>query len=283
MAFGVLTKMYELIEEFKPTKVIMAFDYSGRLLRQEVSEEYKESRRKKYAEATEEEKEIRADFKKQVVRLQREILPAAGFNNILSLRGYEADDIIAHYAQELPEGWDAVIISGDADLYQCLSYDVRFLSPYQKKGVYSYSDFVKEWGISPHDWVRVKALAGCKSDDVIGVKGIGEKTAVKWLKNDLKKTSKKFKDIEENLDVLTENLKLVKLPFPGIEEVLPKLRKDDISQERREAVYTSLGISTEMLEAVPGARSPRPGRAGVSNPSKALQRKRRQEKGGFQI
>jgi 5'-3' exonuclease len=83
----------------------------------------------------------------------------------------------------------------------------------------TFNSFVKEWGIYPEDWAYVKAIAGCSSDNVQGVYGVGDPTAAKYLSKKMKVTSKKYQDIERALidGLLSINLPLVRLPFEGIE------------------------------------------------------------------
>jgi 5'-3' exonuclease len=85
----------------------------------------------------------------------------------------------------------------------------------------------------------VKSIAGCDTDDVKGVKGIGEKTAAKFLLGKLTK-GKKLDAINANLDLFKINSPLVKLPFPGTPS--HELQNDECTEAKRREVYASLGI-----------------------------------------
>ena len=125
--------------------------------------------------------------------------------------GYEADDIFAAYTTQLPECC-YVIISNDEDLYQLLNRNVCICKlKKDKKIIYNCSEFEDEYGISPKDWACVKAIAGCKSDTIPGVNGIGEKRAIKFMqgKLDEKITNKILKDAKKVLFYYT----LTKLPY----------------------------------------------------------------------
>ena len=77
-------------------------------------------------------------------------------------------------------------------------------------------DFRKEFKIDPGDWVEVKKVAGCPTDGVPGVSGVGIKRAIKYIKGEL--TGKKYQNIIYNKKLIKRNEKLVKLPFEGTKE-----------------------------------------------------------------
>lgn len=233
VAFGVLREIEALTELYNPEVVVWAFDRRGPGLRKEIDPGYKN---RTY---TEDELAQRVLIYEQIDRLRGKILPALGYKNILSARGYEADDIIAKVAKELPDDVDAIIVSGDEDLWQCLSPSVRQYHPVNRATV-TLEKFRAKWGIEPPMWAHVKALAGCASDTVTGVEGVGEKTAAKWFAGTLKNTSKIYGKIKGSLAIHNRNIKLVRLPFPGLE--LPAIRKDACTEAAKREVMTELGI-----------------------------------------
>ena len=239
VAFGFIRELDKQREIRQADRVVLAFDHPGRCLRRDLFEGYKESRRMKYAEDDKFGRERQDDFRKQLKRLVKKILPALGYRNVLAEKGYEADDIIAKAAEELPLGDKAVIVTADKDMWQCLTPTISWFNPQQNKLVTSDS-FREEWGIEPVQWASVKALAGCSTDDVPGIEGIGEKTAAKWFAGTLKSTSKVYQKIVDNLDVHNRNMPLVKLPFDGLK--LPKLFDDKLTDERRADVFDELGF-----------------------------------------
>jgi len=236
VAYGIVQTIEQLHDMFLPSKTILAFDNRGSLRRQ-IYPEYKGNRRKE--EYTEEEKESQKIFFDQVKQLQQEYLPMMGFNNIISDKGYEADDVIAKAAQTLPKGVTGIIVTADNDLYQCISDNVHFYNP-NKKSLINLRHFKEEWGIEPCLWASVKALAGCNSDNIKGIQGVGEKTAARWYNGTLSQGTKTWHKISENLDIHNENIKLTKLPFEGYE--LPELHEDEVTMTKKNKLKVKLGM-----------------------------------------
>lgn len=236
--YGFLQTIDQANELFSPVRTIFAFDFGGPGRRKEVYPEYKANREKERSP----EDQLKAEsLWRQIQIIWSEYLPALGYRNIIRIRGYEGDDIIAQAVNELPYGHEAVILSGDEDLWQCLNSDVIWHSPLSKhKRTVSSDSFRAEWGLDPVMWADIKALAGCGSDNVKGLEGVGEKTAAKWFTGKLKPTSKAYKTISAGLDVHNRNLPIVKLPYPGIE--LPEMVDDQANDAARQALYDKLGF-----------------------------------------
>ncbi len=235
--FGFLKELETLTGLHLPSKIVFAFDHSGTGIRGELYPDYKISRRSKVF--TEEEKDDYISFQQQVEKLRGKILPTMGYKNIFQMRGYEADDIIAHFAERIPADDFGLIITADDDMWQCLSDNVAWYNPISKKTVTNKS-FVEKWGICPAMWANVKAMAGCKTDDIEGIKGIGPVYASKWFANTLKKESKQFKLIDENLAVHNRNIGLTRLPLEGL--VLPEMIEDETTEKSIMDVHISLGM-----------------------------------------
>lgn len=240
VAYGVLMTIQQIKELWNPSNWVFAFDApQSSSLRRRLYSGYKSGRLEKYAQETEEEKLQRAEFHRQVDTLREELLPMAGFRNIVSKYGYEGDDIIAAYAQDLPKSQEAVIIGADQDLWQCLRSNVCQYNPMTGKTVTAAS-FREEWGLQPYQWRDVKAMAGCKTDDVPGVDGVGEKTAAKWFRGEL--TSGKVYDrIIDSLGVYSFSLPLVTLPF-GEDLEVPEIQPEQVTKRSMSELYGVLGI-----------------------------------------
>lgn len=178
VSYGFFKALLEVMEVEKPTHLAVAFDLGGKTFRHDADETYKEGR----PEAPE-------DFEPDLQNLQ-ELL--TGLNlPIFSVAGYEADDIIGTLTRRAQtEGQRVKILTGDRDLFQLIDPEettkVLYLSttfgrstpPPREFGV----EQVKErLGILPSQVVDFKALCGDASDNIPGVKGIGEKTAVQLL------------------------------------------------------------------------------------------------------
>ena len=168
--YGFVSMINKIINEEKPEYIAVAFDI-GKNFRKEKYDFYKEGRSATPLEL------------KEQMPIARDILKAMGIK-YLELEPYEADDIIGTLARmaDLDPEYDATIISSDRDLLQLISpvVDVKLLK--QKDYIkYNPETFKQDYGIDPIKIIDLKALAGDSSDNIPGVKGIGEKTALKLL------------------------------------------------------------------------------------------------------
>uniref|UniRef100_UPI00272E0ECE DNA polymerase I n=1 Tax=Geoalkalibacter sp. TaxID=3041440 RepID=UPI00272E0ECE len=146
----------------------VVFDAKGPTFRKEIYPEYKANRA-----AMPEDLRPQIPVIKDLVRAFN--LPA------LELEGFEADDIIATLAKKhAAQGLEVTIVSGDKDLMQVISEQIRMLDTMKDK-VYGPAEVAERFGGGPDKVVEVQALAGDSSDNIPGVPGIGEKTAVKLI------------------------------------------------------------------------------------------------------
>jgi 5'-3' exonuclease len=155
--------------------------------------------------------------------------------------GYEADDIIASVCDNTPAKDEVVVVSGDKDLLQLLSARVFVWQPTHRQvmTVKSFQD--RYYGLHPQHWARVKAIAGCSTDDVPGVKGVGDATAAKFLMG-LK--TNKADEIEAWLvsNQYRKNLDLVRLPYTGTPDYPPV--QDMVDTRRWRKLTTRLGMKS---------------------------------------
>ncbi len=237
VVFGFFKQLEALEEQLQPTGHVFCFD-RGESIRVWALPQYKETRKKKekadpkYAAA-------KAIIHEELVKLNLDYLPSLGYCNILSAFGFEADDVIASVVQNLPETEQAVIVGSDGDFLQLLASNVSIWNP-RKGKMATVQSFQKEYGIPPKWWARVKALAGCGGDDIPGIEGIGEVTAVKYLKGGLTK-GKKLQAIEAGLELAKKTYyPLVKLPYPGTPVF--QLHKDEVTEEKWQALAKRLGF-----------------------------------------
>ena len=204
--FGFLRHINELARKFDTNKFLFCWD-SRVSLRKEIYPEYKANRR---VNQTPEDKELDQIAYQQFNELKDSVLPRFGFKNIFYKEGYESDDIIASIVKNSPNRY--VVVASDNDLFQLLDYCTLY--NISTKTLTTKEEFERMHGISSRKWHLVKAIAGCSSDNVDGAKGVGEKTAIKYLNNELK-TGMKFNIIQDMYlgEVFQRNMKLVKLPF----------------------------------------------------------------------
>jgi 5'-3' exonuclease len=240
VVFGFLRDISVFQERFGTDKIIFCFDH-GQSNRKEIDSTYKANRTKKYDELDDEQKEAMEEFRNQVQRLRTRYLPFLGFKNVFFQYGYEADDVIASIVHELHYKDEAVIISADQDLYQLLGGNVSMHNPTTHKTM-TYEAFKTKWDVPAAMWSHVKAWAGCTSDNIQGVPGIGEITAAKWVSGSLKKETKAYQKISDNIDIFNRNIKLVTLPLDGTKKF--KTRQDKVTEEKWVALADKLGMKS---------------------------------------
>ena len=168
--YGFIGMMNKIIHEEKPEYIAVAFDI-GKNFRKEKYPFYKEGRKK-----TPEELHMQEPY-------ARKILKAMGVP-YFELAPYEADDIIGTFAQMVLENddFEGCIISSDRDLLQLVSPQLEMKLLKQKDYIrYNMETFQKDYGMDPIHIIDLKALAGDASDNIPGVSGIGEKTALNLL------------------------------------------------------------------------------------------------------
>lgn len=249
VVFGFLRDMRILKDSLSVDIFVFAFD-GGKSLRKEISPTYKANRDP--GNLTPEERLELEDYHTQVRKLREELLPQIGYQNIFHVPGFEGDDIIARVcADESVKGNHCTIVSTDHDLYQCLNDRVSIYNPTSKIEM-SITEFVEEYGVAPTLWHQVKAIAGCGSDNVFGVKGVGEKTAVRYLRGELKPSLVTYRNIEKNEKLISDNKKLVKLPFEGTPHF--EVKPDVVTERGWNTVEASIGLRAARARPVPVKR-----------------------------
>lgn len=172
--YGFINIFLNVYESVKPTHVIAAFDVHEPTFRHKMYDAYKGTR-----------KGMPEELHEQIPVLQ-EVLKAMGIKTA-SLAGYEADDVIGTYAKAAEkEQMKAVILSGDRDLLQLASDTTMIMIPKTKAfGTETETYFAKDvqarYGVTPQEFIDMKALMGDASDNIPGIPGIGEKTAAKII------------------------------------------------------------------------------------------------------
>lgn len=189
--FGFVNMINKIISEEKPEYILVAFD-KGKTFRHEQYEGYKDGR-----------VETPDELKKQFPKA-KELLTAMGIK-YYEIDNYEADDIIGTFAKFCDDDPEFIgtIVSSDKDLLQLISNDVDIKLLKQKDYIrYNEKTFKEDYGIEPINVIDLKALMGDSSDNIPGVKGIGEKTALKLLHE-----YKNLDGIYNNIDNIKGKLK----------------------------------------------------------------------------
>ena len=172
--YGFFQIMFKTIEEEKPDKIIVAFDISSSEKRTKIFNEYKAGRHKAPEDLT-----MQFPIIKELLRMMN--IP------IVQKDGIEADDILGAIAKkEGKKGNKIIILTGDRDYFQLVDMNVNIRYPKTIMGkteyiIYDNYKINEEYGLTPEKLIEVKALMGDASDNIPGVKGIGEKTALKLI------------------------------------------------------------------------------------------------------
>lgn len=168
--YGFINIMLKAIEDEHSDSVAVAFDLKAPTFRHKMYDVYKGTR-----------KPMPEELREQVPII-KEILSAMNIP-VITLEGYEADDILGTLAKrEQDNGVNVVIMSGDRDLLQLADKNIKIRLPKTIKGKteienYYPADVVEKYGTTPTEFIDLKGLMGDTSDNIPGVPGIGEKTA----------------------------------------------------------------------------------------------------------
>ncbi len=175
--YGFASMLLSLAEELQPTHLAAADESEKEpIFRQIEFKDYKGTRVPKPPEE-------QAAFDAQLPKLN-EFLAAAGIPRLIA-EGFEADDVVGTLAGRFSKEAEVVAASNDRDLMQLINGRVRFYLPAvgkQKTKLYGEKEFFEEYGFKPIQMVEYKALRGDPSDNIPGVRGIGEKTAAELVK-----------------------------------------------------------------------------------------------------
>ncbi len=172
--FGFVSMVMQIIKNYAPEQIYVAFDLPQPTFRHEMYKEYKAHREKPPEE-----------FISQIPII-KEFVETLGLT-MVQQPGFEADDVIGSLAKKLSrEGISPYIVTGDKDSFQLVTDDIRVLLT--KKGISELEEYGPEqvfarYGLTVEQMIDMKALMGDNSDNIPGVMGIGEKTAIKLLQD----------------------------------------------------------------------------------------------------
>lgn len=243
VVYGVLKEIMFLQDRFQTKKIGFCFDV-GKPNRSYSCPTYKSNRKENKSD---EELKMILEVKNQLKLMRKEYLPEVGFQNIFWQKGFEADDVIAKIVLDRPKR-KFIIVSSDQDLYQLLGYNCSIWNPASKE-LRTEEWFREKYGCGPEAWVQVKAMAGCSSDNVPGITGVGEKTALKFIRGELSK-GVAFDKIVLGAKIWKSNLDLIRIPFPGIQPFT--FVKDSLSPEGWGKLTSRLGMQS-LTASIPGS------------------------------
>jgi DNA polymerase I len=168
--FGFTKMLLKLFEEKSPEYLAVILDSKGPTFRHEIYKDYKATRPPMPEELVEQLPYIKAIIRGLNIRM-------------IERSGYEADDIIGTLARLAEEkGYNAVIISGDKDFRQMISPRISQWDTMKNRHT-DYDAFIKEYGLEPAQIIDIMGLSGDSSDNIPGVRGVGEKTAAVLIKD----------------------------------------------------------------------------------------------------
>ena len=197
--YGFLAILFKVVDDLNPEYMAVAFDLKAPTERHKLYEGYKATRKGMPNELAEQ------------MPIVKEILELMNIT-IIEKEGYEADDILGTLAKRgEKEGLEVTIVSGDRDTFQLTSKKISVRIPHTKVGkteidTFGEKEIKEKYGVSPKELIDVKGLMGDTSDNIPGVPGIGEKTALELIKT-YKSIDKIYNEIENNTDTLKEKLK----------------------------------------------------------------------------
>ena len=198
--YGFLSILFKIEEDLNPEYIAVAFDLKGPTKRHEMYESYKANRHGMPDELA------------MQMPIIKDILKAMNIR-IIEKQGFEGDDIIGTLSRMGEEQkLDVTILSGDRDNFQLASDNVTIRIPRTKMGKtenedYNRNKIIEEYGLEPAQLIEVKGLMGDTSDNIPGVPGVGEKTALSLIKH-YKTIENLYNEVENNENLLDVKGKL---------------------------------------------------------------------------
>ena len=221
--YGFTLMLERILEDTKPKYALVAFDKGKETFRHKSYEAYKGTRDKTPTELVEQ------------FGYVRELIESYGIKYEEHL-DYEADDIIGSYAKIAEKaGLEVIIVSGDKDLTQLASDNITVY--YTKRGVteidYYTPEFINEkYGLTPQQIVDMKGLMGDKSDNIPGIPGVGEKTAIKLLTE-----YETVENVLENIDNISGK---------KLKERLTECKEDAILSKKLATIFTDVPVDNKI-------------------------------------
>lgn len=219
-----------IAEDLAVDQLVFCFDDRS-AYRKSIYPEYKAGRRKG------EQDESLLHFFKQVEAFRDIHLPEIGATgSIFYERGFEADDLMASCVRNMDAAKKIYLVTSDEDLYQCIEGTRVVLYKFHKKEIYAESDFrIQHKDMAPCLYSSAKAWAGCTSDNIPGIKGIGMIKACQYIMGKSPPKDVATLTTTENLELFNRNVLLTRLPAPGtprcIPQDIPPLRWDELADK----------------------------------------------------
>ena len=244
--FGFIKTINKIEKEFKPENISVAFDVAKKTFRNEIYKDYKGTRLP-----------MPEDLVVQIPKI-KEFLRYKGIP-IWEFEMYEADDLIGTVSKKLSKSDKVLIVTTDKDLFQLIDENIYIYYP-KNETIFEAKKTEEKFGVPPERIVDLLALMGDSSDNIPGVKGIGEKTALKLIKEfgsieNLYENLEKVKpdSIREKLEkdkenaFLSKKLLILKCDIP-LEELEKSLKKNEENKELLKEFYKELEFFSLLKE-----------------------------------
>lgn len=197
--YGFFSILFKVMDDLQPEYMAVAFDVKAPTARHKMYEGYKATRKGMPNELAEQ------------MPIVKDILELMNIT-IIEKEGYEADDVLGTLAKEGEKaGLDVTILSGDRDIFQLATEKISIRIPHTKAGktevdTFGEAEILEKYGVKPIQLIEVKGLMGDTSDNIPGVPGVGEKTALELIKQ-YGSIDNIYEAINEKTDTLKEKLK----------------------------------------------------------------------------
>ena len=249
--YGFLAILFKVLEDIEPEYLMVTFDLKAPTARHKMYDEYKATRKGMPNELAEQ------------MPILKDILHSMNIT-IIEKEGYEADDVLGTVSKKAEkEGFDVTIVSGDRDTFQLTSNKIKVRIPHTKMGkteteVFDENAVIEKYGVTPKQLIEVKGLQGDTSDNIPGVPGVGEKTALELVKkyktidglyeaiekgeDDLKPKTKEKLIANKELAELSRTLGTINLEVP-IEEKIEEFKIKEWNNEEVLAKFKELNFN----------------------------------------
>lgn len=249
--YGFLAILFKVLEDIEPEYLMVTFDLKALTARHKMYDGYKATRKGMPNELAEQ------------MPILKDILHSMNIT-IIEKEGYEADDVLGTVSKKAEkEGFDVTIVSGDRDTFQLTSNKIKVRIPHTKMGkteteVFDENAVIEKYGVTPKQLIEVKGLQGDTSDNIPGVPGVGEKTALELVKkyktidglyeaiekgeDDLKPKTKEKLIANKELAELSRTLGTINLEVP-IEEKIEEFKIKEWNNEEVLAKFKELNFN----------------------------------------
>ncbi len=252
--YGFTNMLLAVWKEYDPDYFIVTFD-RGDTFRHEMYGEYKATREK-----------MPDDLRGQIERIEQLV---KAFNMpVFTKEGYEADDLLGTLAnQAAQKNIEALIVTGDRDAFQLVAPHIKVIisgKRFADREVYDEARVKERYGVTPHQLIELKGLVGDSSDNIPGVKGIGEKGGAKLIQqydtleniydhlNEMTKSVRKKLETDRESAFLSRDLGRIITDVPGIELNIEAGKTRDFDLAEVANLFVELEFNT-IFNRIPGA------------------------------